>query len=229
MSNDLEGFSALLDRVLVFLVKIHEKPFNLAVIQVYAPTSESGEEDLDAFYSNLDGALKTFKSQKVIFMMGDLNAKISTEKKHDGIGSHGIGERKERGEKLIEWCVTNDQVITNTWFDNHPRRKYTLKSLGDKARNMIDYITINRQFQNVVLQYKIYPGADCGSDHNQVVCKIRINLSQNDEIKVKYYVEVGNGFQLLTEEKRNGTHREKRTTRKKTEHRELEVRFDAKS
>ncbi|ESO05444.1 hypothetical protein HELRODRAFT_145248, partial [Helobdella robusta] len=86
----------------------------------------------------------------------------------------GIGERNEKGKKFINWCAANDQTITNTWNDNHPRRKYNWKISGDNGKNMIDYITINRRFQNTVLQCKSYSGADCGSDHNQVVCKIKI-------------------------------------------------------
>ncbi|ESN97303.1 hypothetical protein HELRODRAFT_178087 [Helobdella robusta] len=103
------------------------------------------------------------------------------------------------------------------WFDNHPRKKYTWKSHGDKVSNMSDCIKINRRFRNAVLQCKSYSGADFGSDHNPVVYKIKIklkkiksevarkiwnfvSLSQNDEIKVKYNVEVRNRFQLLTED-----------------------------
>ncbi|ESO11850.1 hypothetical protein HELRODRAFT_166921 [Helobdella robusta] len=77
MSKNLENFWAVSNRVL--LVRIHAKPFNLPVIQVYAPTSESSE-GLDAFYSDLDNALKTYKSQKIVIMMGDLNAKLAQKK-----------------------------------------------------------------------------------------------------------------------------------------------------
>ncbi|ESO08700.1 hypothetical protein HELRODRAFT_148424, partial [Helobdella robusta] len=107
---------------------------------------------------------------------------------------------------------TNDQIITNTWFDNHPRKKYAWKSRVDKVRNMIDYITIKRRFRNAVFKCIRYPGGDCGSDHNPVVCEIRrklkkikievapkrlnfVSLSQNDDIMVKYNVEVRNRFQ----------------------------------
>jgi hypothetical protein len=79
---------------------------------------------------------------------------------------------------------------------------------------MIDYITINKRFRNAVQQCKSYPGADCGSDHNPVICSIRIKLktikkkmyphrlnyatlSNNDAINARYNVEVRNRFELL--------------------------------
>ncbi|ESO11449.1 hypothetical protein HELRODRAFT_183142 [Helobdella robusta] len=67
--------------------------WSLAVIQVYAPMIESSEEDLNAFYSNLNDALKTCKSQEVVIMIGDLNAKVGSEKIRGVVGPHGIGER----------------------------------------------------------------------------------------------------------------------------------------
>ena len=67
-------------------------------------------------------------------------------------------------------------MILNTWFKEHPRRKYTWRSPDDRTRNQIDYITINNRFRNAVQHTKTYPGADCGSDHIPVVCSIQIKL-----------------------------------------------------
>ena len=96
-------------------MKLQAKPFNIAIIQVYAPTSESSEDELATFYCDLDKAKKECKSQEVVIMMGDLNAKVgSATRSNYVVGPHGLGDKNERGDKLIEWCTENGQIITNT-------------------------------------------------------------------------------------------------------------------
>ena len=64
------------------------------------------------------------------------------------------------------------------WFGLHPRNLYTWKSPEDTYQNQIDHITINKQFQNAVLVAKTYPGADCGSDHNLLLCRLCVKLKK---------------------------------------------------
>ena len=96
--------------------------------------------------------------------MGDLNAKVGKGEQEDMVGKFGLGNRNDRGERWIQWCNTNRQLITNTWFQQHPRRLWTWRSPGGNIKNQIDYITIHERFRNSVLRSKAYPGADCGSD-----------------------------------------------------------------
>ena len=85
--------------------------------------------------------------------------------------------------KEAKLCQANEQVITNTWFEQHPRRLWTWKSPDNVTKNQIDYITINNRFRNSVQQSKSYPGADCGSDHNPVICKLKVRLKKLKMIK----------------------------------------------
>ena len=160
----------------ILLVKLPCKPFNLTLIQVYAPTSTSTAENIDAFYDDIEVAYKHCKSQDMIITMGDLNGKV--EKEQDPlnvpVGPHGLGERNEKGDLWTEWCSTHDQVILNTWFQHHQRHLYTWKSPVDGTRNQIDYITINERFRNSV---QSYPGTDCGSDHNPIVAWLLSELN----------------------------------------------------
>ncbi|GFO16672.1 craniofacial development protein 2-like protein [Plakobranchus ocellatus] len=163
VTKAIKGYWALSDRVL--LVKIAGKPVDLNIIQVYAPTANSNDEDLDKLYNELDTAKTQCKSQDPLIMMGDFNAKVGTEKVDDIVGKHGLGIRNERGEKLIEWCQTNNIIVGNTWFQQPPRRKWTWKSPGDETRNQIDYMMISKRYRNALLLAKTYPNADCYSDH----------------------------------------------------------------
>ena len=112
ISKCLLGYWTISDRVM--LVKIKERPFDMAIVQVYAPTSESEEEDIDHFYEDLYKAVKQCRSNEVLFVMEDLNAKVGSTRRGNIVGTQGLGEMNERGERWIEWCTENDQVILNT-------------------------------------------------------------------------------------------------------------------
>ncbi|GFN84639.1 craniofacial development protein 2-like protein [Plakobranchus ocellatus] len=146
--------------------------------------------------------------------MGDFNAKVGTEKVDDIVGKHGLGIRNERGEKLIEWCQTNNIIVGNTWFQQPPRRKWTWKSPGDETRNQIDYMMISKRYRNALLLAKTYPSTDCYSDHVPVVGKFKLKLKKNSKpftnikfdlailktnqtIREKYQISVQNKFEAL--------------------------------
>ncbi|GFS13724.1 craniofacial development protein 2-like [Elysia marginata] len=121
----------------------------------------SSEEDIEKFYEELETAKKQCKPQNPLIIMGDFNAKVGQEQVEDIVGNHGLGIKNERGEKLIEWCQTNNIIIGNTWFQQPPRRKWTWESPGGDTKNQIDYIMISKRFRNALLAAKTYPSADC--------------------------------------------------------------------
>ncbi|GFO18086.1 craniofacial development protein 2-like [Plakobranchus ocellatus] len=81
--------------------------------------------------------------------MGDFNAKVGDERVEDVVGPSDIGTVNEHGSRLIEWCQVNDFTITNTWYQNHFRRQWTWKSPGDRSRNKIDYILIQKRSETL--------------------------------------------------------------------------------
>ena len=111
-SISIKGYWTISDRVL--LVKLNGKPFDITIIQVYAPTSESIEEDIDFFYKDLGAAKNHCKSQDVVIIMGDFNAKVGNERVDEVVGDHGLGQKNERGERLIDWTRMHDMTIGNT-------------------------------------------------------------------------------------------------------------------
>ena len=66
--------------------------------------------------------------------MGDFNAVLGEDKEDRVVGKFGLGKRNDRGERLIEFCKRQNLVITNTWFEQEKRRRYTWKSPGDIKR-----------------------------------------------------------------------------------------------
>ena len=146
----------------------------------------------------------------------NLLTNVGQERKGNIVGPCGMGEKNERGEKLIEFCQSRKLTITNTWFTQPNRRKYTWISPDGKTRNQIDYIMINTRFRNSVKQTKTYTGADIGSDHNPVVATVKINLKRikkkenmeqfnldmlkDEHMRQQYAVEVNNIFDCLEHE-----------------------------
>ena len=65
----IQGFYAVSDRVL--LVRINGQPFNLNIIQVYAPTADSNETDIENFYQDIETAIQQCKNHEVTVLMGD--------------------------------------------------------------------------------------------------------------------------------------------------------------
>ena len=141
IAASLMGYYAISERVI--LVKLNGHPFNIAIIQVYAPTASSTEEQIEQFYNDLDKAKEQCKSQEVLIVMGDMNAKIGHGTDESAVGPHGLGQRNERGDKFAEWCEQHDQV--NTWYKKHPRHLWTWRNPAGTAKNQIDYITIRKQ------------------------------------------------------------------------------------
>ena len=211
-AKSIKGFWGVSDRVIV--AKLEGKPFDIGIIQVYAPTSEHDNEEVETFYEELDKAIKQLKSQDVKIVMGDFNAKVGDTRVEDIVGPWGLGKENERGERLIEWCRKHNFMISNTWFENHPRRRYTWKSPGDRTRNQIDFILVQKRFRNAIKSAKTLPGADCDSDHIPVMCKMQIKLKKlkkskhqpkfqvdllktNQELKERFSIDVSNKFQAL--------------------------------
>ena len=158
------------------MVELQAKPFNINIIQVYAPTQDYDDETIEEFYEQIQSAVSYTKSSDIICIMGDLNAIVGNVKESKIIGNYDLSKQNERGQRLIEFCNENDMVIMNIWFQQPLCILYMWKSPGDISRNQINYIMINQRIKNCVKQARIYPRADINSDHNPVTFKFQVKL-----------------------------------------------------
>ena len=106
-------------------VRFQGKPFNITVIQVYAPTSNAEKAEVERFYEDLQDFLELTPKTDVIFIIGDWNKKVGSRETPRVTGKFGLGIQNEAGQRLIEFCQENSLVITNTLFQQHKRRLYT--------------------------------------------------------------------------------------------------------
>ena len=84
-------------------VRLQGKPFNITVIQVYAPTSNAEEGEVEWFYEDLQGLLKLTPQKDVLFIIGDWNAKVGSQETPGVTGKFGLGMQNEAGQRLIEF------------------------------------------------------------------------------------------------------------------------------
>ena len=112
------------------MISVHfqGKPFNITVVQVYAPTSNAEEAEFEWFYKDLQDILELTLPKDVLFIIGDWNARVGSQETPGVIGKFGLGIWNEAGQRLIEFCQENALAITNTLFQQHKRRIYTRTS-----------------------------------------------------------------------------------------------------
>ena len=85
-------------------VRFQDKPFNIMVIQVYAPTSNGEEAEVKQFYEDLQDLLELTPPKDVLFIIGDWNAKIGSQETPGVTGKFGLGVQNEAGQMLTEFC-----------------------------------------------------------------------------------------------------------------------------
>ena len=146
------------------------------IIQVYAPTSNA--EEAEQFYEDLQDLLELTLKKDVLFIIGDWNAKIGSQETPGVTGKFGLGVQNEPGQRLIEFCQENALVIANTLFKQHKRRLYTWTSPDGQHQNQIDSILCSQRWRSSKQSAKTRLGADCGSDHELPIAKLRLKLNK---------------------------------------------------
>ena len=116
--------------------------------------------------------------------------------------------QNEAGQRLIEFCQEKALVRANTLFQQHKRRLYTWTSQDSPHQNQIDYIICSQRWRSSIQSTKTRPRADCGSDHELLITKLRLKLKKVgktttpfrhdlNQIPYDYTVEVRNRFKGL--------------------------------
>ena len=125
--NAVLGCNLKNDRVIS--VRFQGKPLNVTVIQAYAPTSNTEEDEVERFYEDLQDLLELTPKKDVLFIIGDWNAKVGSQEAPGVTGKFGLGIWSEAEQRLIEFCQENALVIANTLFQQHKRRLYSWTAL----------------------------------------------------------------------------------------------------
>ena len=120
-------------------------PFNITVFQVYDPTINTEEAEVEQFYEELQDLLELRPKKDVLFIIGEWNAKVGSQETPGLTGKFVLGIQNEAGQRLIEFWQENTLVIANTLFQQHKRRLYTWTSPDSQHQNQIDYILCSQR------------------------------------------------------------------------------------
>ena len=136
------------------MISVHfqGKPFNIMVIQDYAPASNSEEAEVEWCYEDLQDLLEWTLKKDVLFIIGDWNAKVGSQETPGETGKFGLGVQNEAGQRLIEFCQENALVIANTLIQQNKTR-LSIWTFW-QHQNQIDYILCSQNGEALYSQQK---------------------------------------------------------------------------
>ena len=139
VSASVVHYQTVSDRILGIRLKAH--PVGMVLVQVYAPTSEATEEEMEVFYDDVAQLVKEQKkSADCLIIMGDLNGKVGAGKEEDIIGPYGIGNRNRNGQLLVDCSRRHNLMAANTLFQAKANALHTWSDVTgwtDKESNRL--------------------------------------------------------------------------------------------
>ena len=175
--GSLIGYKQVSDRIII--IRLLGQVKNITLLQLYAPTSASIEEELEEFYDALQKGIDNKENQDILVVSGDLNAIVGSQKHSDEdgiVGNFGMGVRDDRRDRRIDFAISNQLAIKNTMFEKHPRRLYTWTSPDGIPKNQIDYVMIEKRWASAIQDVTTKPSADCDADHELLVATFKVKL-----------------------------------------------------
>lgn len=98
VAQNVSNFVPVNERLM--LVQVKANPANINILQVYAPTSDYSETEIDNFYAQVSKVVNNIPKKEIQIILGDFNAKIGKGRSGNYVGPHGLGDRNDNGEKL---------------------------------------------------------------------------------------------------------------------------------
>ena len=151
-------------------IRLRATPFNITVIQAYAPTTDYDDEQVEEFYTQLQNIIDQVDKKDILIIQGDWNAKVGTDSIKDWRNYCGPScneSTNERGLRLLEFASYNNMVLANTLGDQKASRRWTFHA-PNGIPHQIDYIMVQNRFRSGICRARTrtFPGADVGNDHD---------------------------------------------------------------
>jgi len=148
------------------------------VIQVYVPTRNAEESEVEQFYEHLQDLLELTPKKDVLFIIGQWKAIAGSQETLGVTGKFGLGVWNESRQSLIEFCQENALVIANT-LSNNTREDSTpgYHQMVDTEIRLIIFFC-SKRWKSSIQSAKTRKEADCGSDHELLIAKFRLKLKK---------------------------------------------------
>lgn len=171
--NDILKIVGISGRVAYIIIRINKR-YNIKVVQLYAPTSVSEDDEIEEFYDDVSKSLDQDKTHFNI-ILGDINAKVDKKEAPEEtcIGNYGISEQNPRGQLLVNFALQNNMYIMNTFHNKKTQNKWTWRSPNGLVKNEIDFVITNNR--SIIKDVSVLNQFTTSSDHRLVKTKIQIN------------------------------------------------------
>ena len=170
----------------------------LSVLCAYAPTAKATPGVKEKFYTELQDAMDKVPPSDILIVGGDFNARVGVL---DGsnvlwrgiLGRHGLSERNQSGEELLEFCAMNELSIMNTWYEKKEIHQGTWTHPATKKSHMIDFVMMRAGQKMYCRDVQVMRGANCWTDHMLVRGKLNIvakhRISKKEEKCIPFAVD----------------------------------------
>lgn len=172
-------WEAISPRILKIEMEI-EYQVSTTVIIVYGPNEDEEVKQKEEFWEILEEVTEDAKARLIV--MGDFNGRVGKkdEETRETIGMYGERTRNNNGKRLIDYCLNNNLIATNTFFAHKEIHKYTREVRSRNEKSIIDYILINQRYKKEVKDIRVRRGPEIYTDHYLVMAKICISESKKE-------------------------------------------------
>ena len=185
VEKSLHEFQAIDDRIALIKLELKRKSF-ITLIQVYAPTAMAEETEIEKFYMNLSNTLSKLKinERNKVILMGDFNSQVGeryAEEKHI-LGPYNYGKRNESGERLLNFCTSNNLKVVNTYFKKRAGKRWTWVAPNENVKTQIDYFLVPKA-ENNIIDFNVLSNFQFYSDHKPITVKINTDVKIKNKIR----------------------------------------------
>uniref|UniRef100_A0A1Y1M3Z3 Reverse transcriptase domain-containing protein n=1 Tax=Photinus pyralis TaxID=7054 RepID=A0A1Y1M3Z3_PHOPY len=190
-----------------------------SILVVYGPDENEAVKIKDEFWEKLTEEIEEIKGRLLI--IGDLNGRVGKRNQESGetIGTYGETTLNNNGRRLVDFCLLNNLIITNTFYAHKDIHKYTREVRSRGERSIIDYIIIDRYHRKEIMDTRVYRGSEIYSDHYLVMSKMKVPAEQYKAIRA-----IGNAGKLCIQKVKTYKLKEEEFAREYTSRTETEMR-----
>ena len=162
-------------------LRLNASPFNITIFQVYAPTTDYNDEEIETFYQDIQQNLDKAPKKDIKIILGDFNARVGKDSFKDWPKQQGPycnDKTNDRGLRLLEFANYNDLVIANTLGNHKKQQIMTWHHPNGANHGQIDYILVQTRFKSSVYtgRTRTFPRPDIGSPHDLVMMTFKLKL-----------------------------------------------------
>lgn len=186
INRDLTGYVKAWECISERILKIEiepDKENKQNILILYGPNEDATTTTKEEFWENVTEVIEDTKGSIVV--LGDLNGRVGKKeaKTSDTIGIHGEVIRNNNGNRIIDFCIQNNLVVMNTFFQHKDIHKYTRECKSRNERSIIDYIIVSRDVRRKIKDVKVNREAEIFSDHYLLTAKTNFGIRTKREDK----------------------------------------------